>query len=231
MTDGMLTREGAIQYIGQNAPNYGVDPAAMLAVANHEGLNFVPIGGTWRIPGESGYNFGPPSWYSGGAGAAIINMQGSNAPAWSWSTAGLDYWMQQISNVASGLTGYSAIQSIVNNFERPAEKYRLGEIQNAWNDYTSFQQQIAAGGSQPPQTTTPVTGSESGGTTGSQQTGSQSVSSDQQSQGSESPTKFSFSQTIGHTVTQILLVMIGLALLLGGIYLIAGRPTIAVPKG
>lgn len=143
----MLDKPGVIAYVGANASRFGVDPAAMLAVANHEGLGTTP-GSTWILPGEGGaFNFGPPSWQSHGAGAAIVTAHGASAAQWSWTPAGLDYWMQKVAESgAAGLTGYQAIVQIVGGygwgFERPAAKNAPGEIANAWHDYTSFQNQI-----------------------------------------------------------------------------------------
>lgn len=213
---GVLNRSQVIQYVGENAPQYGLDPAAVLSVANHEGLNQAP-GSTWNLTGEGGFNFGPPSWYTGtaahpGAGRAIVGMQGSNAPNWSWTPAGLDYWLTQVSKAASGLTGGAAIQAIVNGFEHPREDLAAGEINNAQNDYSSFQQAlqgIGSGGgnaivspSQPPATDTttanPTAASGGGG----------------------NATNLDLGGSIQHTVMQFILVMLGIALLLGGIYLI-----------
>jgi len=215
----MLSREEAIQYIGQNAPLYGVDPAAMLSVANFEGLNVTP-GNTWRLPGEAGYNFGPPSWYSGppaAAGTPIVQQQGTNAPSWSWSPAGLNYWIQQIANVASGLTGRAAISSIVNNFERPREDLRLGEINNAASVYQSFQQQIGGGGSGSgePTPSQPTPSQPSNGQTPTPNTSGIG--------GRTTSAELSFADSIQHILAQGSFVLIGLVLLLGGIYLIGRR--------
>lgn len=138
-----LDKPGAIAYLGANASRFGVDPAAMLAVANHEGLN-KPPGSTWILPNEGGnINFGPPSWFGGGAGAAIIQQQGTSAAYWSWTPAGLDYWMQKVAESgAAGLTGVQAITAIVKNFERPRADLVAGEIVNASRDYNDFLAQI-----------------------------------------------------------------------------------------
>lgn len=143
-TTNILTRNQVIAYVGANAGRFNVDPAALLAVANHEGLNTAPAS-KWWLPKESNWSFGPPSWYGNGAGNAILNMFGGNADeaaAWSWSPEGLDYWMSKVSKVASGLTGTSAIAAIVNNFECPLESRAAGEISNASSDYAMFQQAI-----------------------------------------------------------------------------------------
>lgn len=141
-TAAMLDKPDVVAYVGQNAGKFGLDPAAVLAVANHEGLNTKP-GTTWVLPKESGFNFGPPSWYSGGAGGPIVTQQGGNASYWAWTPAGLDYWMQKVAESgAAGLTGVQAITAIVKNFERPRADLVSGEIINASKDYNSFLQQI-----------------------------------------------------------------------------------------
>lgn len=149
----MLSKPDVVQYVGQNAYRYNLDPAAVLAVANHEGLNKQPVGGvapTWILPNEGGLsNFGPPSWFQGGAGGKIIQQQGGLQAAanWSWTPAGLDYWMQSIADAgAGGLQGLAAVTAIVQRFENPRADLIPGEITNAMQDYQSFQQQIITGG-------------------------------------------------------------------------------------
>jgi hypothetical protein len=139
-TAQMLNKQEVIAYVGANANTFGLDPAAVLAVANQEGLNSQP-GSSWKDP--PGIAFGPPSWNSAGAGNAIVQSQGASASYWSWTPAGLNYWLQQVANSgAQGLTGISAINQIVTGFERPATVNIPGEIVNASRDYASFQAQI-----------------------------------------------------------------------------------------
>lgn len=141
----MLSKNDVVAYVGANAGKYGLDPAALLAVANHEGLGTTP-GSTWILKNEQGFNFGPPSWYSLGAGSNVIKMQGNNAAYWSWTPAGLDYWMQTVANSgAAGKQGLAAITTIVQNFENPRSDLVGGEITNASRDYPQFQAQIASG--------------------------------------------------------------------------------------
>jgi len=146
-TVGMLSKPDVVAYVGANASRYGLDPAAVLAVADNEGLNTTP-GSTWSDP--PGIAFGPASWNSAGAGGAIVSAQGSlqQAANWSWTPAGLDYWMQQVAaSGASGLTGLQAIVQIVGGygwgFERPSNSQP--DITNAQRVYSSYQQQIAGG--------------------------------------------------------------------------------------
>jgi hypothetical protein len=135
----MLDRQGVINYVHQRAADYGLDPAAVLAVANQEGLNTAP-GSHWQLGGESNISFGPPSWYGNGAGSAILQQHGPNAAAWSWTPPGIEYWLGQVAQAAKGLTGNQAISAIVNNFERPREDLAAGEIKKAQQAYANFQQ-------------------------------------------------------------------------------------------
>lgn len=162
----MLNKDEVVAYVGANASKFGLDPAAVLAVANQEGLKTIP-GTWWQLPGEWGQSFGPPSWYQGGAGGNIVNQQGtvSNAAQWAWTPAGLDYWLQSVAAAgASGLQGAEAVRQIIGGygwgFERPAAKYAAGEFTNAMGDYPKFQQQIGSGNAivpVPDPSTTPFT--------------------------------------------------------------------------
>ena len=144
----MLTKAQVELYVAQKAPQLGLDPAAVLAVASHEGLNATP-GSTWSDP--PGFAFGPPSWNSAGLGAAIISggpgvpAQGKDAAAWSWSQQGIDYWLDQVASVAGGRTGADAISHIVNGFEHPSNPTK--EISDSIAVYPQFQALI--GGSTP----------------------------------------------------------------------------------
>ena len=223
-TPGMLTRDQVVAYIGQNAPLAGVDPAAMLSVANFEGLKQAP-GSFWTLPGEGNISFGPPSWYGGtpgnpAAGTKILSEQGNNAPGWAWTPAGLDYWIQQIAGVARGLSGTAAISSIVNNFERPRADLAAGEITNAGSVYQQFVSEIQGGsGVQLPIPSNPTTGVQPTTTT---DTGTTITATE----GAVPPTtgmNLSFAGSLQHIIFQFLLVLVGLALLLGGIYLLGSR--------
>lgn len=215
-TGGMLDRSGVIQYVGENAAKYGLDPAAVLSVANHEGLNTAP-GSTWNLSGEGGFNFGPPSWYTGAgaAGATILGQHGQSSASWSWTPAGLDYWLQQVSAAASGLSGTAAIAAIVHKFERPKESLAAGEITNASNDYQSFVQAIGNLGTQPGTTVIPDLAPSASPTV----TPNTNAHTDVPTTGMN----LGFSDSIGHITTQFLLVLLGIALLVGGIYLIGSR--------
>lgn len=225
-TEGMLDYNGVVQYIGQNASQYGLDAAAILAVANHEGLNTAP-GKTWILPNEAGFNFGPPSWYSKGAGGAIVNMHGPNAATWSWTPAGLDYWMQQIqaafqaNHVPLGTQGDSAIAAIVHYFERPREDLAAGEITNAKGDYAKFQNIIKGIG-------TPgiidIPGVQLNPTTDVGANPTTTVGANLTPSGAPiSGMNLNFGDSVQHVTMQFLLIIVGVALLLGGIYLLGSR--------
>jgi hypothetical protein len=145
----MLNKTDVVQYVGTHAPEYGLDGAAVLAVAEGEGLKTTP-GSHWTVPGENYPSLGPPSWYTGASdGAFIVQQQGSveKAAQWSWTPSGLDYWLQKVAteSKAQGLTGSAAISRIVTNFERPAARYVQGNINNAIGVYDSYKKQIAGG--------------------------------------------------------------------------------------
>jgi hypothetical protein len=145
----MLTKDQVIAYIGANAAKYNLDPAALLAVSGTEGLGTAP-GSSWTVPGESGPSFGPPSWFTGGAGGDFMKHFGVTsvdaASAIAWSTQGLDYWMQQAqaSKNVAGTSGLNAITQLVLNFERPSSIYVSGNITKAKNAYEGFRTQIAS---------------------------------------------------------------------------------------
>jgi len=117
-------------YVEQVAPKYGLDPAAVLAVAHQEGLG----GGI----GDSGTSFGPFQLHAGGA-LPQEEYQGAYSPEtqhWSWSPEGVDYALAQMQAHASGLSGAAAIEAIVTQFERPANPTK--EIQGAEQAYPQF---------------------------------------------------------------------------------------------
>jgi hypothetical protein len=125
-----LPRGPLIDYVITNAPRFALDPAAMLAVAEQEGLG----GGI----GDGGLAYGPwqdhmtefagRPWF----GAGRNNQQ---VQAWAWSPAGIEYVMRQMVIAgAAGLSGVSAISTIVHGYERPKEP--IGEIQRASARYS-----------------------------------------------------------------------------------------------
>lgn len=149
----MLSKPDVVAYVANNASRYGLDPVAVLSVADHEGLNTTP-GSAWVLPGEGGaFNFGPPSWQSAGAGKAIVQQQGANAASWAWTPAGLDYWLNAVANSgAAGLTGMQAVVQIVGGygwgFERPANP--TADITNAQHVWDKYAAQVAEAQGQAP---------------------------------------------------------------------------------
>jgi hypothetical protein len=136
---------GLIQYVNSEAPSYGLDPAAVLAVARQEGWS--------GAIGDSGNAYGPWQDWLGLAGRPFAgtspNTQAANT--WAWSPDGINYVLGQMAKSgAKGQSGLQAIQSITKNFERPAEPPKgIGwwqEAQNAFqNAYQSFLNGSAVG--------------------------------------------------------------------------------------
>lgn len=122
-------------YVEQQAPSYGIDPAAALAVAQQEGLG----GGI----GDQGTSFGPWQLHQGGAYPSSAPQGESEAQAWAWSQAGVNYALEQIASVAHGLTGSQAVQAIVYRFERP--KNPAQEAADAQLAYGTYAGGAAAG--------------------------------------------------------------------------------------
>jgi hypothetical protein len=117
-------------YVKQVAPQLGLDPAAVLAVASAEGIG----GGI----GDQGTSFGPWQLHYGGALPSSV-YQGPNSAAtqaWAWSQEGVDYALEGIAAKAHGLTGADAVSAIVTQFERPRDPGP--EIQRALVSYPSF---------------------------------------------------------------------------------------------
>jgi hypothetical protein len=103
-----------------------LDPRAVFAIAQHEGLS----GGI----GDQGTSFGPFQLHWGGAYPSFA-PQGNPQAAQTWasSPAGIDYALGQIQGVAGGLTGREAIYNISSRFERPADV--AGEVADAIAHY------------------------------------------------------------------------------------------------
>jgi len=114
-------------YIRSQAAKYGLDPDALIAVAQSEGLGTAGDHGTGGGVGDNGTSFGPFQLHVGGA------LPQGRGRAWAESRAGIDYALGQIGSVAKGLHGSDAISNIVSQFERPAKP--LAEIQRALSYY------------------------------------------------------------------------------------------------
>lgn len=206
----MLGTADYVTYVRQHAQqDYGLDPAAVLAVAQQEGL-----GGesSSLVPGDNGTSFGPHQLHMGGALPPAITALGANAAqAWSWSEEGFKYALQQISGVARGLTGVAAITAITTQFERPSTDYgpthrnlQREEIANATNVYP-----IWAAGNSPisnasPSVDVPGGASVAGGGTG------------------VAPTSvLDFGQSVQHVLVEVGLIALAIVLFIGGVYLLA----------
>lgn len=96
-----------VSLINRISRKYGVDPAAVRAVASVEG------GLQWGAVGDQGSSFGPFQLHRGGA-------LGNRTSQWANSPAGLDYAIRSMAGSARGKQGRAAVAAIVTNFERPA---------------------------------------------------------------------------------------------------------------
>lgn len=119
------------KFIAGEAVSLGLDPAAVLAVAQKEGGFGPPPGNI----GDGGTSFGPFQLHQGGALPAGV----ADPATWANTQPGLDYALKQIANVASGKKGTDAISAIVSGFEHPADP--AAEIQRASSLYPLFQQE------------------------------------------------------------------------------------------
>lgn len=135
----ILNRGAAISYIRVKANSLNVDPAAVLAIAEQEGLS--------GNIGDNGHAFGPFQLNDAGGvfPAAMQGMTAAQKQQWAWSPEGIDYALNLIAGVAGGLRGNQAIQSIVSNFERPSPDYgpthrnlQIEEFTNAVANYTKW---------------------------------------------------------------------------------------------
>lgn len=101
-------------YIAAQARARGLDPQAVAAVGGMEGYS-------GRV-GDGGHAFGP--WQLNNAGGVITGQFQGQTPdqinKWAWSPTGINYALDRIQKVATGLHGQAAINAIVNQFERPA---------------------------------------------------------------------------------------------------------------
>jgi len=127
--------------VNEYAPKYGVDPWAAPQVSNVEG------GGRFGAVGDQGTSFGPWQLHIGGAMPAQYT-NAADAGAFANSAAGVEYVMQQMGKVSSGLKGRAAVEAIVRRFERPADP--TGEVARAMGSTgTPGASFVPAGGSAP----------------------------------------------------------------------------------
>lgn len=97
-------------YLVAEASKRKLDPAAVLAVAVHEG-------GFSGAVGDSGTSFGPFQLHKGGRLPPSI----TNPQQWANTPDGLNYALDGIAAVAAGQSGNTAIENIVRRFEQPAD--------------------------------------------------------------------------------------------------------------
>lgn len=118
-------------YIVQGARARGLDPAAVLAVAQSEGGFGAPPGNI----GDNGTSFGPFQLHVGGRLPSGL----SDPATWANTPAGIDYALDGIAKVAKGLFSTAAIANIVRAFEAPADP--ASEIARASKYYGLFAQE------------------------------------------------------------------------------------------
>jgi hypothetical protein len=123
-----LTPADLPAYVRQVAPSYGLDPAAVLAMSQHEGIS--------GNPGDGNSSFGPWQLHVGGALPSSIGALGPvAAQQWAWSTDGINYALEAMSGNARNLSGYNAVAAIA-NWERSADI--PGQTARAWSSYSSW---------------------------------------------------------------------------------------------
>jgi hypothetical protein len=150
---------GLIQYVNEHAPQYGLDPAAVLSAARVEGWSGA-IGdgglayGPWQDHMTQFTGRGP--WYGAGRNNSQVNT-------WAWSSDGINQAMSEMQNAGvKGLSGLSALHAMIFGFERSSDM--PGEYSNASQYYNGFNNGSATG-------TTPTD------TSGTQQSGADQAAS------------------------------------------------------
>ena len=101
------------RYVLKRAPQYQLDPNAVMVVAIQEGIS--------GKVGDNGTSFGPWQLHQGGAYPSSAPQSPDAANAWAWSPAGVDYALGRMQSVAGGLKGRQAVRALVYRFERPAD--------------------------------------------------------------------------------------------------------------
>ena len=126
------------ELIVKDAKAANVDPVAVLAIAQGEG-GLTPAPGHYDPDqlGNPGWSYGPFQMRS--PGALPIRSTGTYGPGYNfaWSEQGIQYAISRIASVSAGKTGPDAIDSIVRNFERPADP--AGSVARATARYNAFQ--------------------------------------------------------------------------------------------
>lgn len=108
-----------VPFITATAKRMNLDPKAVLAIAQHEGLS--------GNAGDHNTSFGPFQLHRGGA------LPAGKGRAWAESRAGITYALRKMSGVAAGLTGRAAVTNISRRFEHPANP--AAEIADAMAHY------------------------------------------------------------------------------------------------
>jgi hypothetical protein len=109
--------------IAQLARQYGLDPAAVIAVARGEGGLVNRTGDIGDLAG--GGSYGPFQLYAQGALPSRLRGNTRAADSWAWSPEGIRYALSKMaSSGARGLQGRQAVETIIRRFERPADPDR-----------------------------------------------------------------------------------------------------------
>lgn len=102
------------------APQYGIDPAAAIAVALGEGGLVNRENDIGDLAG--GGSYGPFQLYAKGALPRQYVGNAALADRWAWSPEGIKYALSRMKAAgASGLRGPAAVEMIIRRFERPAD--------------------------------------------------------------------------------------------------------------
>jgi hypothetical protein len=116
------------------APQYGLDPRALIAVALGEGGLVNRAKDIGDLAG--GGSYGPFQLYAKGALPSRYRGNQTLADNWAWSPEGIKYALSRMRAAgASGLRGPSAVEAIIRKFERPADpdksvRLALGRLGN-----------------------------------------------------------------------------------------------------
>jgi hypothetical protein len=211
-----MNRAEVVDYVRQRAPAYGLDAAAVLSVAQGEGLGTNPNGAATHDPARGApqaFAVGP--WQLNSAGAlprSIGVLGGAAAQSWAWSTTGVDYALRQMSGVARGLSGGSAIRNLIEEFERPREDLRPGAIKNAIAAYTNWLQIVGQPASKPTTSVPSEGGVTAGAEPGTEPGGNRIV---------PTPAQPDTSGSWWHVLVAIGLVLGAVVLFFGGVMLLA----------
>lgn len=108
-----------VPYLLQEAARRNLDGDALRAVAMGEGGLYNREGDIGDLAG--GGSYGPFQLYAQGMLPKQFRGNPQRADAWAWSPQGINYALDHIQKVASGLRGPAAVEAIIRKFERPAD--------------------------------------------------------------------------------------------------------------